>query len=191
MIQPTRRSVAALATVAMALALASLIGSGNKWRALAQNATYHNGGQAGRPNIGNWAWLNNHPSLGAREMVWWMKHHWTDQGNYDLIRNGDRIEMEWFNGGQKTGCDVFHVAGPHKVFTWGGAYKHIDIVSDCGSVLVREQVNFRIKDKSKIPLTTQGWSGPGWAVIAERPSFPVPCPAPPPGQSCPSPPETT
>jgi hypothetical protein len=93
--------------LAIALVLPSVVRSANR--------EYHSHGYQGAPDVGNWAWKN----WSSGKHGWWMKQHWVQgSGSYGELRNGHGFEMEWYDGGNKTKCDIFEI-NPMSVHFWG------------------------------------------------------------------------
>lgn len=164
----------------------------------AANATYHSAGVNGAPDVGNWAW-RNHPNNGGRPQsvhIWWMKQHWLSHTqSWNNMKVGDKFEMEWFNGGSKSNCDIFSADHESKVHFSSTAVALVGFVNECGGP-AKEQVEVKIASKQRIPKAIQGVNNDGvsWAVVANAQNPIGPCAAPPPSApSCPpSPaPETT
>ena len=152
-------------------------------RAQGANRAYHGEGIAGSPNAGNWSWT----LLGDGHHVWWTKHHWTEgnEDNLAQVSRRSKIELETFKGDTKEGCDIFTVEG----IEGAPAGLRLTAVSDCGSNGNLDQVNAKVDDPSRIPLTRRDSNeGPSWAVVLKVMSDPevgpIPCPLPEPGSRC-------
>lgn len=180
----TVRTSILLAAVALLLAGPRSVSSASK--------EYHHSSMNGAPWGGNWGWFHwPYPGLDEHQHVWWMKHYWNNAAIRDQIQNNkDGFEMEWFNGGQKTRCDVFHIRDVRSAVSDSAAVTALPPHDECGNPAGREQIELRIRDRSRIPVADESHPNVGisWAVVARAGSVPLVCPAPPPGQaSCPYP----
>src|SRR3990170_3418866 len=133
----------------------------------AKNTAYLNPlSPPGTPEIGNWAWVTRNKSgnAGVKEHIWWMKHHWIDAQNHFDLKNGAETEMEFYNGGLETNCDVFNITG---VFLNAPGFRTFRPIDGCGNKSVKELVRVEVQNRSLVPLTPPTNNvGPSWAAVA-------------------------